>query len=223
MLTLSPKPEAAAHWTDKDLYQLAEKLRTELDQGRQCRPQLHLGRRARRDPRRTRSGEARALRRDAAAARRPRCSGANRSFLAGTVRDAGASAGGGRPDAVRRPRYRPAAAHHARRPAGLCARRGQGRRSAPAPVEQRVWTSRRRQGGLGHARPAVTPRASPSAPAPTRWWSPRRSSTRVDALKGALIPSDIRVEVTRDYGATANDKANELLFHLASPRSRSWC
>ncbi len=38
---------------------------------------------------------------------------------------------------------------------------------------------------------------------------------RVDALKGRLIPSDIRVQVTRDYGKTANDKANELLFHLA--------
>ena len=30
VLTLSPKPEAAARWTDKDLYDLAVKLRTEL-------------------------------------------------------------------------------------------------------------------------------------------------------------------------------------------------
>jgi multidrug efflux pump subunit AcrB len=37
---------------------------------------------------------------------------------------------------------------------------------------------------------------------------------RVDALRGRLIAPDIRVEVTRDYGKTANDKANELLFHL---------
>lgn len=34
-------------------------------------------------------------------------------------------------------------------------------------------------------------------------------------MKGSLIPNDINVEVTRDYGATANEKANELLFHLA--------
>ena len=34
-------------------------------------------------------------------------------------------------------------------------------------------------------------------------------------MKGRLIPNDIDVEVTRDYGETANDKANELLFHLA--------
>lgn len=30
VLTLSPKPEAAARWTDKDLYELADKLRSEL-------------------------------------------------------------------------------------------------------------------------------------------------------------------------------------------------
>ena len=30
VLTLSPRPEAAARWTDKDLYELADKLRAEL-------------------------------------------------------------------------------------------------------------------------------------------------------------------------------------------------
>jgi multidrug efflux pump subunit AcrB len=38
---------------------------------------------------------------------------------------------------------------------------------------------------------------------------------RVDALTGTLIPDSVAVEVTRDYGETANEKANELLFHLA--------
>ena len=38
--------------------------------------------------------------------------------------------------------------------------------------------------------------------------------SRVDSLKGNLIPPTLNVAVTRDYGATANDKANELLFHL---------
>jgi len=36
----------------------------------------------------------------------------------------------------------------------------------------------------------------------------------VDELKGTIIPSDVRVTVTRDYGETADDKANELLWHL---------
>src|SRR5690606_26991774 len=37
---------------------------------------------------------------------------------------------------------------------------------------------------------------------------------RVDELQGTLIPHEIAVEVTRDYGESANEKANELLFHL---------
>ena len=37
---------------------------------------------------------------------------------------------------------------------------------------------------------------------------------RVAELKGSLIPDDIDIAVSRNYGETANDKANELLFHL---------
>jgi len=37
---------------------------------------------------------------------------------------------------------------------------------------------------------------------------------RVHEMEGRLIPDSIEVEVTRDYGETANEKANELLFHL---------
>jgi multidrug efflux pump subunit AcrB len=33
-------------------------------------------------------------------------------------------------------------------------------------------------------------------------------------LKGSVVPADIDVVVTRNYGETANEKANELLFHL---------
>ncbi|MGG7645491.1 efflux RND transporter permease subunit [Rhodovulum sp. YNF3179] len=37
---------------------------------------------------------------------------------------------------------------------------------------------------------------------------------RVHEMEGGLIPDSIAVEITRDYGETANEKANELLFHL---------
>jgi len=37
---------------------------------------------------------------------------------------------------------------------------------------------------------------------------------RVDALKGTLIPADVSVAITRDYGATASEKSNELLLHM---------
>ena len=37
---------------------------------------------------------------------------------------------------------------------------------------------------------------------------------RVALLQGGLISGDISIDVTRNYGETANDKANELLYHL---------
>ncbi|WP_343080474.1 efflux RND transporter permease subunit [Ostreiculturibacter nitratireducens] len=37
---------------------------------------------------------------------------------------------------------------------------------------------------------------------------------RTHAMEGKLIPESVTIEVTRDYGETANEKANELLFHL---------
>jgi multidrug efflux pump subunit AcrB len=37
---------------------------------------------------------------------------------------------------------------------------------------------------------------------------------KVDGLKGTLIPADIQVSVTRNYGATASEKSNELLLHM---------
>jgi multidrug efflux pump subunit AcrB len=37
---------------------------------------------------------------------------------------------------------------------------------------------------------------------------------KVDALRGSLIPKDIQATVTRNYGETAKDKSDELLFHM---------
>lgn len=37
---------------------------------------------------------------------------------------------------------------------------------------------------------------------------------RVEALRGGIIPSDVNVTVTRNYGETAKDKSNELLDHM---------
>lgn len=37
---------------------------------------------------------------------------------------------------------------------------------------------------------------------------------KVDEMKGVTVPADVRVTITRDYGETAQEKANELLWHL---------
>ncbi|MFI0428260.1 efflux RND transporter permease subunit [Mariniflexile sp. HMF6888] len=38
--------------------------------------------------------------------------------------------------------------------------------------------------------------------------------THIDKLKSTLIPNDVHVDVTRNYGETASDKVGELLLHL---------
>jgi len=37
---------------------------------------------------------------------------------------------------------------------------------------------------------------------------------RVEGLKGSLIPADLQVTITRNYGDTAEEKSNELLLHM---------
>jgi multidrug efflux pump subunit AcrB len=37
---------------------------------------------------------------------------------------------------------------------------------------------------------------------------------KVDTLKGRLLPADVQIAVTRDYGHTAAEKSNELLLHM---------
>lgn len=38
---------------------------------------------------------------------------------------------------------------------------------------------------------------------------------RLDIVKDKIVPKGIEIEITRNYGETATEKANELLFHLA--------
>ena len=41
-----------------------------------------------------------------------------------------------------------------------------------------------------------------------------RVAAKIDTLKGTLIPADVTVTLTRDYGETAAEKSNELLWHM---------
>ncbi|MFQ6098009.1 MAG: efflux RND transporter permease subunit, partial [Armatimonadota bacterium] len=43
----------------------------------------------------------------------------------------------------------------------------------------------------------------------------RRAIAKLEEVKGDVIPSDVHVTITRNYGETATDKSNELLKHLA--------
>ena len=82
----------------------------------------------------------------------------------------------------------------------------------PSVIDSRVWTLTPGREDWQRA-PAVSVALAKRAGANAVVVS-QAIIDRVETLKGQLIPSDIDVEVTRDYGRTADDKANELLFHL---------
>jgi multidrug efflux pump subunit AcrB/nucleotide-binding universal stress UspA family protein len=42
----------------------------------------------------------------------------------------------------------------------------------------------------------------------------RRISEKIDTVRGVVIPSDLQLTVTRNYGETAAHKSNELLWHM---------
>ena len=83
-----------------------------------------------------------------------------------------------------------------------------------AETDARVWTMVHGDDGSFSAAPAATVSLA-KRPGANAVVVSEAILHRVDALKGNLIPEGIHVEVTRDYGETANHKANELLFHLA--------
>ena len=117
------------------------------------------------------------------------------------------------------PRNRAPAADLARRAAGLCQGRGERRGRCGRARATRLDADARTPSGA-RAAPGRHASRSPSARAPTpsvvaeddQCSASRRS-------RAASSPTDVEVTVTRNYGETANEKANELLFHLA-PRHR---
>jgi multidrug efflux pump subunit AcrB len=212
VLTLSPKPDAAARWTDKDLYELSDQLRSELVKTDNVGLTYISGGnpeqiRVEPDP------EKLALFGVPLQQLVAKVRDANRSFQAGSVRDNGTmrdiAAGqtlAGIPDigllliATRdnRPVY-------VRDVASVVI--------GPSPQEHRVWIDTPEKGGHWDRVPAVSVAFAKRAGANAVVVA-EQLLARLHSVEGRLIPADVKVTVTRDYGVTANDKANELLFHL---------
>ncbi len=211
--TLSPEPAAAARWTQGDLQVLAEKLQAELIKVENIGLSYISG--GTRDEIRVEPDpEKLALFGVTLQQLQAKVQGANRSFLAGQVRQGGqmaqAVAGGtlnGIPDIglllVTTRDGRPV---YVRDLAAIVIQ--------PGTAEQRAWSMRRDEKQTWNTAPAVTVAFAKRAGANAVLVS-QSLVARAEALKGRLIPADVHVEVTRDYGRTADEKANELLFHLA--------
>ncbi len=211
-MTLSPKPAAASRWNEKDLYALAGKLQSELIKVDNIGLTYISGGAANEidvEPNPEKLSEFGVTLQQLEA----KIQGANRSFLAGDLRERGkmfeAVAGhtlSGIPDIglllVTTRDGRPV---YVRDLAKIAI--------GPGPAEHHVWTMTR-DGKAWNTAPAVTVAFAKRAGANAVVVADALVK-RAHALEGSLIPRDVHVEVTRDYGKTANDKANELLFHLA--------
>ncbi len=217
VLTLSPKPGAASRYNEKDLYQIARELQFELDKADNVGLTYISGGNAQQirvepDP------EKLALYGVTLQQLVAKVREANRSFLAGQVRDNGkmrdVTAGQtltGIPDiGLLLLTTRDGRPVYVRDVAKVVI--------GPSPMEHRVWFEQpeKKNGPKGEKWDRV--------PAVSVAFAKRSGSNavvvaddllaRLKTVEGRLVPHDVSVTVTRDYGETANEKANELLFHL---------
>ncbi|HLN10978.1 MAG TPA: efflux RND transporter permease subunit, partial [Xanthobacteraceae bacterium] len=213
VLTLSPTPEAAERYTDKDLYQIANEVRAELTKVDNVGLSYISGGspqqiRVEPDPEKL-SLYGVTLEQLIAKVR-----DANRSFLAGTVRDgggihtvaAGQTLNGIADIGLLLVTTRDGRPVYVRDVASVVI--------GPSPLEHRAWTDARGGNGVWVRTPAVSLALAKRAGANAVEVA-HQVLARLATLEGRLVPADVAVTVTRDYGETANDKANELLFHLA--------
>ncbi|MGB0747725.1 MAG: efflux RND transporter permease subunit [Magnetospiraceae bacterium] len=211
-LTLAPKLDAADKWDDSGLYEVGEELLRELTKVDNIGFRYIVGGRVRQirvepDPERL------ALMGVTLNQLTEKIENANRSFLVGQVRDANRAlpvAAGqtlqGIPDiglllvTTRdgRPVYLKDVATVA---------------VGPKPEEQRVWHMAKDANGDLHRLPAVTIALAKRKGANAVTVADDIIQ-RLETTRGQLVPEDIEVLVTRNYGDTATEKADELLFHL---------
>ena len=82
-----------------------------------------------------------------------------------------------------------------------------------AEPEHRAWTMTRGANGELQRRPAVTLAVAKRKGANAVTVA-EDVMKRLEIVKGRVVPAGLEVTVTRNYGETATEKANELLFHL---------
>ncbi|MDP6952367.1 MAG: efflux RND transporter permease subunit [Alphaproteobacteria bacterium] len=207
--TLSPEPVTADAWSDSQLHRIADALRDELVKVEDVGLSFLVGGRPEQiriepDPERL-SAYGLTLAQLSAKIR-----DANRSFIAGQVRSAGetriVAAGQTLQDIpdiglllVTTREGRPVYVSDV---ATIVV--------GGRPTEQRVWSLRP---GGERPLPAVSLAFAKRAGSNAVVVADALTET-IESLQGSLIPDGVHVEITRDYGESADEKANELLFHL---------
>ncbi len=211
-LTLSPKGENTERWTDNALYNIAEELQHELTKIEDVGLTFIVGGRPNQirvepDPERL-SLYGVTLNQLVEKVRN-----ANRSFVVGNLREGGKSVQTvvgqtlkGVPDIglllITTRDGRPVYVNDV---ADVVV--------GARPAEHQVWHMQKGQDGSLVTRPAVTLAVAKRKGANAVIVSDEILK-RLELVRGHLIPTDVEVTTTRDYGETALEKADELLFHL---------
>ena len=211
VLTLTPKPGAAGQWTDQALYEIAGKLRTEVAKVDDVGLTFMVG--GRPDEIRIEPDPARlALHGVSLGVLMDAVRQADRAFPAGLVRDDGQAVQVTAGRTLTNPTDIGMIALPSIRGEQVYVRDVANVIEAPRQDQARAWRYTRADRGWTQA-PAVSLAIAKRKGANAVVVS-RAVLARVEALKGSLLPDSLDVAVTRDYGASANDKANELLQHL---------
>jgi multidrug efflux pump subunit AcrB len=213
VLTLSALPDRAAIWTDNGLYQVAEELQHELAKVENVGATYLVGGspnqiRVEPDPERL------SLYGITLSQLIDKLTNANRSFLVGAFRDNGRSvpvlAGQtlqGVPDiGLLLLTSRDGRPVYVKDVADVVV--------GAAEPEHRAWTLTRAPGGELRRRPAVSIAIAKRKGANAVLVADDVMRS-LESVKGRIVPAGLDIAVTRNYGATATEKANELLFHLA--------
>ena len=211
ILTLTPAPEAVGRWSDQALYEVAGRLRAEIAKVDNVGQTFIVGGRPSEirvepDPARM------SLRGVPLSSLLETVSQANRSFPAGAVREDGSAAALRIGERLRTPED-----------ASLLTVSSVGgdpvylRDVADivlAPREDQARVAHYARGEEGWNRTPAVSLAVAKRPGANAVVLSHDLHARLDQLRGSLIPEGLEVVIARDYGETANEKANELLFHL---------
>ena len=213
VLTLTPKPGVPGNWNDQALFELAGKLRTELAKVDDVGLTFITG------------GQREALRvvpdpGQLAVYRVPlgnvieAVSQANRAFPAGTIREGGQAISVTAGQTLKTAEELGQLTVRSVTGAQVLLKDVARVEQAPSEDQARAWRWARDERSGWNSAPAVSlaiaKRAGANAVAVSEG-----VTERLATLQGTLIPNSVTVAVTRNYGESANEKANELIFHLA--------
>jgi multidrug efflux pump subunit AcrB len=211
VVTLTPTPEAAARWTENGLTRLARELQVEIAK----LPDIGLTYIVGQQPEEIRvepDPEKLSLYGITLQQLAGKIEGANRSFEAGMIRQDGEQrvlVGGQTLQTLTQIGNLLLTARDGR---PVYVRDVANVVLATDPNETRVASVTKTEAGLERA-PAVS-LAIAKRPGTNAVVIADSIVERLEAVRGQIFPEDVEMSITRNYGETANEKANELLFHL---------